>query len=149
MFSPLSSVIQGKKNQEILAASADEIVFNVVQRMNLNRVGAVIVTERDRLVGIFTERDVLVRVVGEGRDAKTTIVCDVMTYNPMTAKPATTVESALRLVTTKRFRHLPIVDGTRLVGMVSAGDLTRWVVDAQKLQVDAAVAAVKAAQPVR
>lgn len=102
-------------------------VAEAVDKMNRERVGAVLVMDEDALAGIFTERDVLVRVVGAERDPGQTIVRDVMTTGLVTVSPATTVEQAMVVCTEKRCRHLPVVDGGAVAGMVSIGDLTRWV----------------------
>jgi CBS domain-containing protein len=77
------------------------------------------------MVGIFTERDVLCRVVGEGRDPSATRVVDVMTQEVVAVRSTTSVEEAMAVFTEKRFRHLPVVDDGELKGLVSSGDLTR------------------------
>jgi CBS domain-containing protein len=112
-------------------------VAEAVRAMNQAKVGALVVVDGDRPVGIFTERDVLVRVVDEGREAGTTRVVDVMTRQLVAIRPATTVREAMMIVTEKRCRHLPVVeeDG-RLHGMISIGDLTRWMVRGQQDRIE-------------
>jgi signal-transduction protein with cAMP-binding, CBS, and nucleotidyltransferase domain len=96
--------------------------------MNARRVGALLVVDASgRMCGIFTERDVLTRVLDAGRDPQTTTVAQVMTPSPMTVSPETRVADAMELITSRRVRHLPVVDDDRLVGMISIGDLLRWV----------------------
>ncbi len=81
------------------------------------------------LRGIFTERDALIRVLAAGRDPKSVRVLEVMTPDPVSVAPDTTVDAAMALVTRRRFRHLPVVDDSgRLLAVVSSGDLTRWLV---------------------
>jgi len=92
-------------------------------------VGAILVLEGGRLVGIFTERDVLRRVVGDGLDPLGVKVSEVMSTKLTTIKPDTTVEDAMQIFTEKRCRHLPVLDGTRLDGAISIGDVTRWMAD--------------------
>lgn len=96
--------------------------------MTTNRIGALMVMDQNALVGIFTERDALGKVLAAGRDPSTTEVCDVMTRDPFCIPPTTTVGEAMELVTTRRFRHLPIVQDGKVLALVSSGDLTHWLV---------------------
>ena len=104
--------------------------------MNRQKVGSVLVLESGRLVGIFTERDVLRRVVGAGLDPTKTPVTDVMTSGVQTITPATTIEETLVLFTEKRFRHLPVLDAGRLAGTISIGDITRWMADENRAEAE-------------
>jgi CBS domain-containing protein len=113
---------------KVVAVAPGDRLAQVVERMNAHKIGSVLVMEGERLVGIFTERDVLVRVVAAKRDPETTLVGDVMTKDPMTIEPSVTVQEAMRLITDKRFRHLPVAERGKVVGMVSIGDLTGWVI---------------------
>ncbi len=111
-------------------------VFDAVAEMNRHRVGSMLVLESGRLVGIFTERDVLRRIVGEGRDPRTTPIRDVMTANLITIGPDATVEQAMAIFTEKRCRHLPVLDQGQLVGSISIGDITRWMGDAHRAEAE-------------
>lgn len=111
-------------------------VADAVAEMNRNRVGSVLVLEGGRLVGIFTERDVLRRVVGAGLDPRQTRVAEVMTSGVMTISPEATIEQTMVLFTEKRFRHLPVVDHERLVGTISIGDITRWIADVTRAEAE-------------
>ena len=111
-------------------------VFDAVAEMNRHRVGSMLVLESGRLVGIFTERDVLRRIVGEGRDPRTTPIRDVMTANLITIGPDATVEQAMAIFTEKRCRHLPVVANGRLAGTISIGDITRWMADASRAEAE-------------
>ncbi len=102
-------------------------VLDAVRKMNRERIGALLVCETGEMVGIFTERDVLIRIVDEGRDPTTTRVVDVMTSKVVAVRPDTPVEEAMAIISERRFRHLPVLDQGALVGVVSSGDLTRWV----------------------
>lgn len=102
-------------------------VLDAVEKMNRERIGALLVCVSGELVGIFTERDVLCRVVGERRDPATTRVVDVMTSDLVTVRSSTSVEEAMAIITERRFRHLPVIDDGALKGIVSSGDLTRRV----------------------
>jgi CBS domain-containing protein len=95
--------------------------------MNQARIGALLVMSGDDLVGIFIERDVLTRVVDQTRDPAATRVAEVMTSQPVVVTGTTTINEAMAVISEKRCRHLPVVEDGRLVGLVSAGDLTHWV----------------------
>ena len=92
--------------------------------------------ESGRLVGIFTERDVLRRIVGEGRDPRTTAIRDVMTANLITIGPDATVEQTMAIFTEKRCRHLPVLENGALVGSISIGDITRWMGDVHRAEAE-------------
>jgi CBS domain-containing protein len=102
-------------------------VLHAVEKMNQERIGAVLVCISGEMVGIFTERDVLCRVVGEGRDPVSTKVVDVMTSEVIAVRSTTGIEEAMAVISEQRFRHLPVVDDGKLIGLVSSGDLTRRV----------------------
>jgi CBS domain-containing protein len=130
------NVLLAEKEPDIHTIGPDSSAVDAVRDMNHAKIGALVVLEQDRIVGIFTERDVLVRVVAADRDPLTTLVRDVMTRDPICVTPAMTVQEAMVLVTEKRFRHLPVVQNGRLCGIISSGDLTRWAVRDQKHQID-------------
>jgi CBS domain-containing protein len=103
-------------------------VAECVRRMNELRIGAMLVMENDRLVGIFTERDALTRVLGAGLEPSSTKVAAVMTANPTCVTPSTSLDEARTIITRQRIRHLPVVQDGTVLGMVSSGDLTHWLV---------------------
>src|SRR5437763_3863921 len=105
-------------------------VLDAVRRMNEEKVGAVAVVRDGRLAGIFTERDVMLRIVLAERDAKTTRLSDVMTADPVSVGPRTSMSDALKLMVERHFRHLPIVDGGGgIVGIVSMRHMLRQRID--------------------
>ncbi len=120
-------VLLRRKGPEVHAVSPTATVLDAVEAMNRERVGALVVRDGEALVGMFTERDVLTRVVASGRDPAATPVGTVMTRDLVTVGPEITVEQAMAVITERRCRHLPVVEGGRLVGLLSSGDLTRWV----------------------
>ena len=113
------------KGTAIHNVAPETTVLDAVEKMNQERIGALLVCVSGELVGIFTERDVLCRVVGEKRDPVQTRVVDVMTSEVVAVKSDTSVEEAMAVFTERRFRHLPVVDDGDLKGVVSSGDLTR------------------------
>ena len=115
--------------QRLVTLSTRDTVRTAVELMSERRIGALPVVEKGRLVGIFTERDVVTRIVKAGRDAEKTMLAKVMTRDPETLTPDDTVREALDLMREGHFRHLPVVDRGRLVGIVSIRDLYQSVVD--------------------
>jgi CBS domain-containing protein len=124
------------KGHHVETTAPTTTVFAAITQMNAKRIGALVVVEQGATIGIFTERDVLVRVVARGCDPNTTCVRDVMTTELVTVTPETTVDDAMRIVTEQRCRHLPVVDAGRLCGLISSGDLTSWRVRDQRRQID-------------
>ena len=102
-------------------------VAEAVQEMNMRKVGSVLVMNGLRLAGIFTERDVLRRVVGACLDPELTPIAKVMTVDVLTVEPSATVQEVMDIFTEKRCRHLPVMQAGRLVGVISIGDVSRWV----------------------
>jgi CBS domain-containing protein len=131
---PISSVIEPRK---LVLAAPDASVAQAARRMMRGNVGAVMVVEDSRLVGIFTERDALFRVMAQGLDPSTTMLRDVMTPDPITVKPDESFGYALLVMHENGFRHLPVVDSGRPVGIVSARhaldpDLEEFTVEASR-----------------
>ena len=113
-------VISGQTLQKV---SPREIVRDAAKLMRDKKIAAVLVMESDRLVGIVTERDMTARVIAAGLNADTTTVGDIMTANPDTLAPNDTASDAISMMRKRNYRHLPVVEGTRVVGMVSVRDL--------------------------
>jgi CBS domain-containing protein len=135
MEAKVSSIIDGKRG-DVRTIDAGALVRDAVALMNEHVIGSLVVVDGDRLVGIFTERDVLTRVVAEARDPTRVPVGEVMTRQLIVIDRDTSVQQAMRLMTTKRCRHLPVLDGGKLVGMVSIGDVTRWVIRDHERSID-------------
>jgi CBS domain-containing protein len=125
----LSQILAGKGRggstltvpPEITVAAAAEVLIR-------NQVGSVLVMDGGRLVGIFTERDILRRVVGERRDPASTRVADVMTRDLVVMRPTASAVDAMKVIAEKRIRHVPVVEDGKVVGVVSQGDLNHWLV---------------------
>ena len=118
MFSQrIRSVMEKKK---LLTAAPETTVIQAAKLMAKKNVGAVVVVENERLVGIFTERDAVFRVLAQGRDAKTTKLVEVMTSEPKTVGPDKTFGYALLLMHNNGFRHTPVVENGKLIGIVSS-----------------------------
>ncbi len=126
MYGHVNSVL-ADKGRQIYGIAPTATVREAVRLMNDNGVGAMLVLIDDHPVGIFTERDVLRRVVDAGKDPRSIHVAEVMTTDLITVDPSTTVEQAMALMTKHRCRHLPVMEAGKVVGLISIGDLTRWV----------------------
>jgi len=116
---PVRAIIE---NQRPVTTDSDITVAAAARLMKLHRIGALLVVDGGRLAGIFTERDALFRVIAEGRDPSATRISEVMTRNPRTIEPDRPFGHALHLMYEGGFRHVPVVEDTRPIGMVSARD---------------------------
>ncbi len=135
MNDPVRAILD-EKGRQVHRIGPEAMVSDAARAMNDAKVGSVVVVDAERPVGIFTERDLMGRVVCRGSDPGATRVRDVMTRELVVIEPTTTVREAMLIVTEKRCRHLPVVEGDRLVGMISIGDLTRWLVRGQQHEID-------------
>ena len=129
----LKKIIEGHAGIQTVAP--DALVTECVRTMSSAKIGALLVLNGEILVGIFTERDALNRVLAAGIDPRSTKVSDVMTKNPVTVPSSTTVGEAMELVTKRRFRHLPVMENGKVLALVSSGDLTHWLVKDQIVDV--------------
>ncbi len=116
------------EREPIHSVSPGAWVTECVRKMTAEKVGALVIMDGERLVGIFTERDALNKVLAAGLEPGTTKVSQVMSKDPFCISPTTTVGEAMELVTRRRFRHLPIVKDGKVLGLISSGDLTHWLV---------------------
>ena len=125
----IADLVKDRRSDELVSLPASASVADGVRLMSEREVGALLVMNEDGLVGgIFSERDLLVRVVSEGRDAKTTPLSLVMTRNVKFVSPGTSTEAALALMHLHRFRHLLVIDGPRVFGLVSMRDLVVQII---------------------
>jgi len=134
----LESSVRGildAKGGDVFTTAQETLVSDAVREMNENGVGSLLVVSGDRPVGIFTERDVLKKLVGEGLDPHETPVSRVMSTNLIVVSPGTSIGEAMAVVTLKRCRHLPVMERGKLVGLVSSGDLTNWLTKAQEIHI--------------
>lgn len=130
MTKTVGDVLQNKESQEVVAIPASATVSEAVAVMSRQHVGAIVIRNQDGPIdGIFTERDLLSRVVDEGRDPKTTLVSVVMSHDIRHVAPSTTVEEALRLMVVHRHRHLLVMEDSRVHGLISIRDLMYRMID--------------------
>ena len=140
MLQTVEAVLRNKATDEMVTVEASATVADAVDVMVRRRIGAVLIMTEDQLVGgIFTERDVLVRVVHAGRDPRTTPISLVMTRDVRFVTPGTTIEAALSMMHVNRHRHLLVIDGPRVYGLVSIGDMVRQMIEHGEGRFEAAV----------
>lgn len=131
----ISHLLEGK-GRLLFTVPSSVTVSEAVQEMNRHRVGAILVMDGSQLAGIFTERDVLTRVVAPGLDPRTTRITQVMTDKVLSVMPETSVQQVMEIFAEKRCRHLPVMDAGRLVGLISIGDVSRWMANEHRAEAE-------------
>ena len=120
------------KNESIFTVGPDITVYRAIELMCQKNIGAIIIEDDGRLAGIFTERDYARKVVLKGRSSKDTLVAELMSRDPFTVNSDTSVDDCMALMNDKHIRHLPVVDKGTIMGVVSVGDIIRFMIDEQK-----------------
>jgi CBS domain-containing protein len=133
---PNAQSILHKKGADVATVDRKTTVLDAAKAMNEQRIGAVVVTDGDRVVGIFTERDILNRIVASGKDAKTTRIEEVMTSPMACCRRDTRLTECRTVMTQKRIRHLPVVEDGKLYGIISAGDIVAGEVADQQATIE-------------
>jgi CBS domain-containing protein len=123
--------ILSQKSDEIFSVSPEATVHDAVAMMDEKNVGALLVMKDDKLVGMISERDYTRKVMLRGKKSSDTKVSEIMSTSLTVAHPNEGVEECLRVMTDKRFRHLPVLDGEKVVGVISIGDLVKHVISCQ------------------
>lgn len=132
---PLAALLK-EKGPSVYSVSHEATVAEAVAEMNQHRVGSVLVLREGKVVGIFTERDVLTRVVASGRNPEATTVREVMTSDFQWIIQESYVDDAMQLMTDKRVRHLPVLENAVPIGMISIGDITRLLLELNEMEAD-------------
>lgn len=127
----LSQLLEAK-GREVYSVAPGASVIEAIRQMAERHIGALVVLEEGRLVGILSERDYARKVVLNGRSSTSTAVREIMSAPVVTVAPEKTVDDAMRLMTARRVRHLPVMRGDKVVGMVSIGDLVKAVIEDQR-----------------
>jgi CBS domain-containing protein len=118
-----------KKGNAVYSVTPDMIVYDALEFLEDKNLGALVVVENGKLVGIFTERDYARKVILKGRASKETLVRDVMTERPVFVTPNSTIEECMQLMSDKWIRHLPVLENDQLVGVISIGDVVRFIIN--------------------
>ena len=124
------------KGHYVCSAAPDDTVFDAVKLMADKDIGALLVLDGEKLVGIMSERDYARKIILEGRSSRDSAVKEVMTRHVLCVSPERTIEECMALMTDKRARHLPVLDHKRVVGIVSIGDLVKAVISEQQILID-------------
>jgi CBS domain-containing protein len=129
-------IILARKASAVWSISPDATVFEAIHLMDDKNVGALPVLDNSRLIGIISERDYTRKVILKGLSSKVTPVRDIMTREVLTASPSDSIEDCMRVMTEKRVRHLPVLERTKMIGIVSIGDVMKWVISAQADEIE-------------
>ena len=132
---PISSLLH-QKASALWIVTPETTVFDAIRLMAEKNIGALPVLAAGRIVGIFTERDYTRKVALMGKTSKETRVREVIAREILTVTPDDSVADCMRLMTEKRVRHLPVVEGLNLVGIVSIGDLVNWIISTQNAAIE-------------
>lgn len=132
----VADILKSKANPTVHAIGPDDSVFDALQRMADKGIGALLVMEGEAIVGIVTERDYARKIALKGRTSALTQVRDVMTTSVMFVKPTQTSEECMALMTDNRLRHLPVVKDSKLIGLISIGDLVKDIISEQKFVIE-------------
>jgi CBS domain-containing protein len=124
------------KGYEVLSISPDASVLDAIKVMAEKGLGALVVLQDTALAGIVTERDYARKVILKGRSSKSTLVSDIMTAEVITTTGDNTVDECMNMMTDRRIRHLPVVDGETVIGIISIGDLVKAVIADQKAEIE-------------
>jgi CBS domain-containing protein len=132
----VSTILAKKKASTVWSIAPSAMVFDAIQLMDDKNVGALPVLHNGALVGIVSERDYTRKVILKGRSSKETPVSDIMSGQLLTVNPSQSITECMRIMTEKRVRHLPVLEGTKLVGILSMGDVVNWLISAQTATID-------------
>ena len=135
MDTPVAALLE-RKGSDVHAVASTITIAEAVAEMNRKRIGCIVVIDDGQLAGIFTERDVLRRVVGASLDPKVVRMSEVMTKHVHTIPPDATIERTMVLFAEMRCRHIPVVDRGQLKGLISIGDISRWMADSSRAEAD-------------
>ena len=127
----IQSLLKSKPSNVVLSVRPDQSVFEAIEKMAEQSVGALLILEQNKLLGIVTERDYARKVILRGRSSKDTAVREIMTSPVVYVTPQQSVDECMTLMTVHHFRHLPVVEDDRVVGIVSIGDLVKWIISGQ------------------
>ena len=132
---PISSLLH-HKTSAVWSVAPESTVFEAIKLMADKNIGSLMVMTGGRLVGIFTERDYTRKIALQGKSSKQTQVWEIMPKNVITVTPDDSVEECMKLMTESRVRHLPVVEGAKVIGIISIGDLVNWIISTQNAEIE-------------
>ena len=127
----VATMLKTKEQNRVLSVSPDQSVYQAIETMAHYSIGAVLVISSHKLVGILSERDYARKVILKGHSSKDTLVREIMTSPVVFVSPQHSVEDCMAIMTMHHFRHLPVVQDDQVVGVVSIGDLVKWIISGQ------------------
>ncbi len=125
-----------RKGNEVFSATPDTFVFDALKVMSDENVGALLVLSKGKLVGIFSERDYARKVILKGKSSRETVVQEIMTEEVYTVRPDQNIRECMELMTNRQIRHLPVMEGQKLAGVISIGDVVKCIIEDQKDTID-------------
>lgn len=131
----VSNILRTKGNI-ILSVDPDTIVYDAIELMCEKNVSAVVVLKNEKLAGIFTERDYARKLILKGKASKETLISEVMTEDLITVSPDSSIDECMQLMTNRFIRHLPVVEEDKLIGIISIGDVVRFIIEEQKFIIE-------------
>jgi CBS domain-containing protein len=143
---PVGAVL-AHKGSAVWSIAPNSMVFDAIQLMADKNVGALPVVDNGQLVGMISERDYTRKISLKGRSSKETPVREIMTPEVVTVNAAEAISECMRVMTDSRIRHLPVMEGKKMIGLVSLGDLVKWVISAQAATIDALEKYITGAYP--
>jgi CBS domain-containing protein len=136
MSGKASSILAHKKASDVWSIGPNAMVIDAIRLRDEQNIGALPVMDHGTLVGIVSERDYTRKIIVKGRSSKDTPASDIMTKELLTVNPGNSVTECMQMMTEKRVRHLPVLEGTKLVGFLSIGDVVNWLMSALKETLD-------------
>ena len=124
------------KGNDVKTIDCKRSVYDAIVMLDDNHIGSLVVTDEGKLAGVVTERDYACKIIIKGRSSKTTRIGEIMSERLVVVRPDTTINECMALMTDKRIRHLPVLDGEQLVGLVSIGDVVKEVIDEQSFVIE-------------